>query len=158
MSITRRRSAKAERQVRVTFESSLPPQTVRLHAIQITQSRGSEMSTLLTNATVTPGSWVEVSNTTTGHLSMGGPFGRTQRAPIIDDYSDTKELASEAFNVPVERLIDLWTAKFGNEWVDMVDIATDGFFSGAYKRLKQLGELETHYLTDRSRYVCRKPT
>ena len=107
-----------------------------------------------TNAVLT------TTNTTTGHLSMGGPFGRTQRPPsiIIDDYSDTKELASEAFTVPVERLIDLWTAKFGNEWVDIADIATDAFFSGAYKRLKQLGELETHYLTDRSRYVCRKPT
>ena len=105
-----------------------------------------------TNAVLT------TTNTTTGHLSMGGPFGRTNVAPINEDLSDTKELASEAFNVPVDRLIDLWTAKFGNEWVDMTDIATDAFFSGAYKRLKQLGELETHYLTDRSRYVCRKPT
>ena len=119
------------------------------------------MSVLTTNTSVPPGSWVEVTNTTTGTnypFNTGGPFGRTQRAPIIDDYSDTKELASEAFNVPVERLIDLWTAKFGNEWVDMTEIAVDAFFSGAYKRLKQLGELETHYLTDRSRYVCRKPT
>lgn len=104
-----------------------------------------------------PGSWVEVPNITTALHNTGGPFGR-KPMPLTEDLSDTKELASEAFNVPVERLIDLWTAKFGNEWVDMVDIATDAFFSGAYKRLKQLGELETHYLTDRSRYVCRKPT
>lgn len=119
------------------------------------------MSTHITASTtlpLQPGSWVEVSNTTTGHLSMGGPFGRTSVAPINEELSSSKELDSEAFTVPVDRLIDLWTAKFGNEWVDMVDIATDAFFSGAYKRLKQLGELETHYLTDRSRYVCRKPT
>ena len=113
------------------------------------------MSThITTNATMPlqPGSWVSVTDHT------GGPFGRTNPMPINDACSDTKELNSEAFNVPVERLIDLWTAKFGNEWVDMTDIAIDAFFSGAYKRLKQLGELETHYLTDRSRYVCRKPT
>lgn len=116
------------------------------------------MGTLLTNTTVTPGSWVEVSNTNTIGAIQGGPFGRTSVAPINEELSSSKELDSEAFTVPVDRLIDLWTAKFGNEWVDMTDIATDAFFSGAYKRLKQLGELETHYLTDRSRYVCRKPT
>ena len=101
---------------------------------------------------------VLTTNTTSGQLSTGGPFGRTSVAPINEELSSSKELDSEAFTVPVDRLIDLWTAKFGNEWVDMSEIATDEFFSGAYKRLKQLGELEVHYLTDRSRYVCRKPT
>ena len=104
----------------------------------------------------TPTVWT-TNNTGTIGAIQGGPFGR-KPMPLTEDLSDTKELASEAFNVPVDRLIDLWTAKFGNEWVDIADIATDAFFSGAYKRLKQLGELETHYLTDRSRYVCRKPT
>ena len=104
----------------------------------------------------TPSVWI-TDNTSTIGAVQGGPFG-WQPAPIHTEITDTKELASEAFNVPVDRLIDLWTAKFGNEWVDMTDIAVDAFFSGAYKRLKQLGELETHYLTDRSRYVCRKPT
>ena len=105
----------------------------------------------------TPLVW-KTDNTGTIGAIQGGPFGRTSVAPINEELSSSKELDSEAFTVPVERLIDLWVTKFGNEWVDMVDIATDAFFSGAYKRLKQLGELETHYLTDRSRYVCRKPT
>ena len=68
------------------------------------------------------------------------------------------QLNSDAFNTPVETLINLWVTRYGNEWVDMDKIEDDEFFSLAYKRLKSLGQLETHYLTDRSRYVCRKPT
>ena len=43
------------------------------------------------------------------------------------------------------------------KWIDLEDIEKDEFFAIAYKRLKQMGELEQHYLTDRARYVCRKP-
>jgi len=63
----------------------------------------------------------------------------------------------EAFNTPINTLLDLWLTRFGNEWIDLEDIEKDEFFSIAYKRLKQMGELEQHYLTDRARYVCRKP-
>jgi len=63
----------------------------------------------------------------------------------------------EAFNTPINTLLDLWLTRFGNEWIDLEDIENDEFFSIAYKRLKQMGELEQHYLTDRARYVCRKP-
>jgi hypothetical protein len=63
----------------------------------------------------------------------------------------------EAFNTPINTLLDLWLTRFGNEWMDLEDIEKDEFFSIAYKRLKQMGELEQHYLTDRARYVCRKP-
>ena len=63
----------------------------------------------------------------------------------------------EAFNTPINTLLDLWLTRFGNELIDLEDIEKDEFFSIAYKRLKQMGELEQHYLTDRARYVCRKP-
>ena len=63
----------------------------------------------------------------------------------------------EAFNAPVATLLNLWLTRFGNEWIDLEDIESDEFFAIAYKRLKQMGELEQHYLTDRARYVCRKP-
>ena len=69
----------------------------------------------------------------------------------------SKELEHEAYNVSVESLIDLWVTRWGNEWIDLVDIEGDNFFRLAYRRLKQMGELETHYLTDRARYVCRRP-
>lgn len=63
----------------------------------------------------------------------------------------------EAFKTPVATLLNLWLTRYGNEWVDLEDIEKDEFFAIAYKRLKQMGELEQHYLTDRARYVCRKP-
>ena len=67
------------------------------------------------------------------------------------------ELEHEAYETPVAMLIDLWVTRFGNEWVDLETIDNDEFFSKACKRLKQMGQLEMHYLTDRARYVCRKP-
>ena len=63
----------------------------------------------------------------------------------------------EAFKTPVATLLNLWLTRYGNEWIDLEDIEKDEFFAIAYKRLKQMGELEQHYLTDRARYVCRKP-
>jgi hypothetical protein len=63
----------------------------------------------------------------------------------------------EAFKTPVVTLLNLWLTRYGNEWIDLEDIEKDEFFAIAYKRLKQMGELEQHYLTDRARYVCRKP-
>lgn len=69
----------------------------------------------------------------------------------------SRELEHEAYNVAVDSLIDLWVTRYGNEWVDLSEIEQDEFFRLAYRRLKQMGELETHYLTDRARYVCRRP-
>jgi len=76
---------------------------------------------------------------------------------LVDSQILSMELESEAFTVPVSRLIDLWVVRFGNAWVDMATLEEDEFFYAAFKRLKQLGEVEVHYLTDRARYVCRKP-
>lgn len=69
----------------------------------------------------------------------------------------SKELEHEAYNVSVDSLIDLWVTRYGNEWTDLSEIESEDFFRLAYRRLKQMGELETHYLTDRARYVCRRP-
>ena len=69
----------------------------------------------------------------------------------------SKDLEHEAYNVSVESLINLWVTRWGNEWADLSEIEQDEFFRLAYRRLKQMGELETHYLTDRARYVCRRP-
>lgn len=67
------------------------------------------------------------------------------------------ELDHPAYDAPVSVLIDMWVVRFGNDWVDIETIDNDDFFKQAFKRLKGVGELEVHYLTDRSRYVCRKP-
>ena len=96
------------------------------------------LTTALTSATLTA-------------PSNNGPFG------VIPESLRSEQLEHEAFEVPVEELIDLWLGRFGNDWVDLEKIDEDHFWAMAYRRLKTLGELEIHYLTDRARYVCRKP-
>ena len=66
-------------------------------------------------------------------------------------------LSQDVFAVPVDSLVDIWMLRFSNSWVNLDDIEADEFFKMAYVRLKSLGKLETHYLTDRAKYVCRKP-
>ena len=67
------------------------------------------------------------------------------------------ELDHPAYEAPVSVLIDMWLVRFGNDWIDIEAVDNDNFFRLAFKRLKAMGELEVHYLTDRARYVCRKP-
>jgi hypothetical protein len=76
---------------------------------------------------------------------------------FVDSEITTAMLDSEAFSIPVSRLIDIWITRFGNKWINIEEIEEDKFFSSAFRRLKQLGEVEVHFLTDRARYVCRMP-
>lgn len=90
-----------------------------------------------------------------GHVKIEGRALHTKL--VVESSVLSMELESEAFNVPVERLINLWVTRFGNKWIDLETLEGDEFFSNAFKRLKQLGEVEVHFLTDRARYVCRMP-
>jgi len=107
---------------------------------------------------VSLGNLTTVSNNTTvlANVSTISHANNTNRWPEIQtNMIEIKE--HEAFNTPIATLLDLWLTRYGNEWIDLEDIEKDEFFAIAYKRLKQMGELEQHYLTDRARYVCRKP-
>jgi phosphosulfolactate synthase (CoM biosynthesis protein A) len=103
---------------------------------------------------------VAVNNSVTGTLSVQSG---NQQAVRLDKYGVTDsmlrsiDLEKDVFKIPIDTLINLWVTRFGNEWVDLETIDNDDFFVNAYKRLKQLGHLEQHYLTDRAKYVCRKP-
>lgn len=66
-------------------------------------------------------------------------------------------LSHEAFQIPLETLQDLWVQKFGHTWVDIDSLEENMFFKIAAERLRSTGRLESHYLTDRARFVCRKP-
>lgn len=94
-----------------------------------------------------------VTSATLTALSSNGPFGQV----ITSDALRSDHLKHEAFEIPVDGMIDLWLARFGNDWVDLETVDEDTFWLMLYRRLKSLGELEIHYLTDRARYVCRKP-
>ena len=60
-------------------------------------------------------------------------------------------------DIPTARLIDLWVARWGHDWVDLVEVIEDPFYKDAYDRMRREGEFEVHFLTDRSKYVCRNP-
>lgn len=89
-------------------------------------------------------------------------FNATVTAPggVITDVDSvtSADLDSAAFNTSIDTLVNLWVTRYGEEWVDVDKLMDDPFFGATYKRLKSLGQLETHYLTDRARFVCRKPT
>lgn len=90
-------------------------------------------------------------------LSNSETINRVRLKHNLESEVTTAMLDSEAFSIPVNRLIDLWVARYGNKWIDIAEIENDEFFIAAFKRLKQLGEVEVHFLTDRARYVCRMP-
>jgi len=70
---------------------------------------------------------------------------------------DEAQLNSEVFRTPIDTLANVWTAKYGDRWIDLEAITSDACFSLVYKRLYQRGMIETHYLTNKSKYVCRVP-
>ena len=106
---------------------------------------------------VSLGSLITVSNNTAtaNHIRQTVLAPANRWPEVQTNCIEIKE--HEAFNTSIATLLDLWVTRFGNEWIDLDDIEKDEFFAIAYKRLKQMGELEQHYLTDRARYVCRKP-
>lgn len=115
---------------------------------------------------VAPGSWVTTASNTVpaftiasnGNVGVGGPFGTTGKT-VYGNFVNSVDLKeNEAFNTDVQTLSDLWLAKWGNEWVDLSDLQEDKFWTVACERLKQLGMIEQHYLTDRAMHVCRRPT
>lgn len=88
-------------------------------------------------------------------MPISGDGVRLASTPRRLNESDIKK---GVFDLPIDRLVDLWLARFGNDWVDLAEIEnSDDFFNLVFIRLKQLSELEVHYLTDRARYVCRIP-
>jgi hypothetical protein len=148
MSTTRTRSQK-EAQLQGAI-SALSPQA-------LTEVSQGSLTTALNNYAISIGNggtgatWSAVSATAANTIRKD-----VNRWPEVQtNMIEIKE--HEAFNAPVATLLNLWLTRFGNEWIDLEDIESDEFFAIAYKRLKQMGELEQHYLTDRARYVCRKP-
>ena len=112
------------------------------------------------------GQQIEAIYASNQHLTIGALNGSqttasndwTLRAKrIVESEITSAMLESEAFKVPVDNLVNIWVLRFGHDWVELERIEEDLFFSLAFKRLKQLGEVEVHFLTDRARYVCRMP-
>jgi hypothetical protein len=118
-------------------------------------SSGSAGQVLISGATNT-GAF----NTAIGFSTPSNSKG-TFRAPdgvISNDVEvNMEDLESLPFSTPIDTLLILWVARYGNEWVDVKDVLAEEFYGLTYKRLKAMGKLETHYLTNKARFVCRKP-
>jgi len=108
------------------------------------------------NAASAP-SIVAFNNGGNGNTTMAGTVHAPQGVITRTDEVNMEELESLPFNTPIETLLNLWVARFGNDWVDVNDVLAEEFYGLTYKRLKAMGQLETHYLTNKSRFVCRKP-
>lgn len=148
MSITRKHLAKAARQFDLTCQLSQPAQTEVTHVTLTTPLKASDVA-IYTNT-----------NTSVPHNMHSSITGAQITQP--DRWPEAKTNMIEinehaAFNSPISTLVDLWVTRFGNEWVDLETVEEDEFFLIAYKRLRQMAQIEVHYLTDRARYVCRKP-
>jgi hypothetical protein len=116
------------------------------------------MSSSITTAVNTaPGSYVYTNSSAPMSISPDG-IVRAKHGVVSQDNEVTMgDLLSDVFRAKVETLVDLWITRYGNEWVDLANVMEDEFYGRVYKRLRSLGELEVHFLTDRAKYVCRKP-
>ncbi len=113
-------------------------------------------------STAGKGGFTVTTATTSPNVAVMSPAGeelvKMSKWGTIDSILQALDLEKDVFKIPIETLLNLWVTRFGNEWVDLEAVIDgDDFFLNAYKRLKQMGLLEQHYLTDRARYVCRKP-
>ena len=59
-----------------------------------------------------------------------------------------EDLKHEAMQVPLSVLIDMWTVRWGGEWVSQQEFAEDKFWSMALSRLVGVGKLEKHCLAN----------
>ena len=125
-----------------------------------------EKMSIINNPFQKAGQQIEAIYASNQHLTIGASNGNpitvsndgTLRAKrIVDSEITSAMLESEAFKVPIDRLVNLWITRFGHDWIEMERIEEEEFFKLAFNRLKQLGEVEVHFLTDRARYVCRMP-
>jgi hypothetical protein len=119
-------------------------------SIYTSPSLGSAGQVLTSGATNAAFGFSSPSNSTGTFRAPDGVITRAVEVSMND-------LESLPFSTPIETLINLWVARYGNEWVDVNDVLAEEFYGLTYKRLKSMGKLETHYLTNRARFVCRKP-
>ncbi len=60
----------------------------------------------------------------------------------------TEDLKNEAMQVPLSVLVDMWTMRWGGEWVGQQEFVEDRFWQLALTRLVGAGKLEKHNLAN----------
>lgn len=70
--------------------------------------------------------------------------------PVRHIYDVTfADLKNEAMLAPISVLVNMWLAKYQNEWVLSDDVSRDDFFRLAANRLIKLNMLETVHVSDK---------
>ena len=87
-----------------------------------------------------------------GNVALG--YGALQptrvNTPVRHLYDITYlDLKSEAMLAPISVLVNMWLAKYQNEWVLSDDVAKDDFFRLAAARLIRLNKFEAIHITDK---------
>ncbi len=58
------------------------------------------------------------------------------------------DLSNEAFNTPVETLVNLWLARYGDAWIDKSTVLGEKFFEITAQRLIRLSRMEEYTVID----------
>jgi hypothetical protein len=92
-------------------------------------------------------------NTTLGSLALS-------QATITQPYGQFKalteqDLQHEGMKAPLSALVDMWTVRWGSEWVGEVNFQEDDFWRIALVRLTGANKLEKHNLANQYMSVYR---
>ena len=93
---------------------------------------------------------------TAGRYAIDNMSQSHSRVSDAEQYTNSVDIKGAAYETPIDSLDALWLVKYGNEWVTDVQF-NENFWEVAAERLRQMGRLEKHYLTDRACYVYRIP-
>lgn len=83
------------------------------------------------------------------------------RNPIIQEpyghfkVLDEQDLRHEGMKAPLSALVDMWTVRWGSEWVSEIEFQEDDFWRIALVRLAGANKLEKHNLASQYASVYR---
>jgi hypothetical protein len=98
-------------------------------------------------STIRTSDWAATRGASTYRIGSYELLPQTNRAHDLD---------SEAYNTPLQVLLDAWSARFGDAWTDHAKVVEDPFFKIACTRLFQAGHMEIVRVAYDDRVVVRK--
>jgi hypothetical protein len=87
-------------------------------------------------------------NVATGTYTVQEPYGTFK---VLTE----RDLHHEAMKAPLSALIDMWTVRWADEWVDEKEFQEDNFWRIAMIRLTGANKLEKHNLANQYQSVYR---
>jgi hypothetical protein len=84
----------------------------------------------------------------TGNLEFRQPYGQFK---VLTE----QDLKHDAMKAPLSALVDMWTVRWGSEWVSETEFQEDDFWRIALVRLTGANKLEKHNLANQYMSVYR---